>query len=177
MTTVEAAVLSKLTETTNFTADEIQNMFGNFKKISATVKDDGQIDRQEFAKMMACHGDAAFIDGLFRRFDRDGSGGIDFMEFVTSLAIYQNKAKDIPDSEKQRIFFKIYDADGDGEISQEDLYKMLASCFASSFMSVPDEDLKELVRETFKKYELTPKGTINLQSYSKHAFSHRSGYI
>ena len=174
---VDSAVIAKLGETTTFTTDEINNMYSNFKKISATVQDDGQIDRQEFAKMMACHGDVAFIDGLFRMFDRDGNGGIDFVEFVTSLAIYQNKAKSIPDAEKQRIFFKIYDADGDGEISEADLLKMLTSCFASSFMQVPEEDLKELVKATFAKYELTERGTINLQSYSKHAFSHRSGYI
>jgi serine/threonine-protein phosphatase 2B regulatory subunit len=175
MAGLDAAALQKFTETTTFTADEIKNMHENFSKLSSG-RTNGHIDRVKFGEMMG-NGDAAFLDGLFRVFDRDGSGGIDFSEFVSSLAIYHGKAKDMPSAEKQKIFFKIYDADGDDEISQDDLYKMLRSCFASSFMSVPEEDLKELVQETFKKYELTPKGTINFQSYSKHAFSHRSGYM
>lgn len=173
----DSATIAKLAEATTFTAEEIATMHANFKKLSASVKDDGLIDPQEFREMMQCHGGSVFIDGLFRMFDRDNSGGIDFVEFVTSLAIYQNKARSIPDTEKQRLFFKIYDADGDGEISQADLKKMLVSCFQSNFMEVAEGDIEELVRATFLKYELTSRGTIDLASYSKHAFSHRSGYM
>ena len=173
----DSATITKLAEATTFTAEEINNMHANFKKLSAAVKDDGLIDPEEFREMMACHGGSVFIDGLFRMFDRDSSGGIDFVEFVTSLAIYQNKARNVPDAEKQRLFFKIYDADGDGEISQSDLRKMLNSCFGSNFMEVAASDVDELVRATFSKYDLTPRGTIDLASYSKHAFSHKSGYM
>lgn len=171
------ATMAKLAEATTFTAEEINNMYANFKKLSAAVKDDNLIDPEEFREMMACHGGSVFIDGLFRMFDRDNSGGIDFVEFVTSLAIYQNKARNVPDVEKQRLFFKIYDADGDGEISQGDLKKMLNSCFSSNFMEVAEADVEELVRATFQKYDLTKNGTIDLASYSKHAFSHKSGYM
>lgn len=173
----DPATVAKLAEATTFTSEEITNMYVNFKKLSASVKDDNLIDAQEFREMMACQGGSVFIDGLFRMFDRDNSGGIDFVEFVTSLAIYQNKARSVPDTEKQRLFFKIYDADGDGEISQGDLKKMLNSCFASNFMEVADTDIDELVNATFQKYDLTSRGTIDLTSYSKHAFSHKSGYM
>lgn len=173
----DPATLAKLAEATTFTHEEINNMHANFKKLSASVKDDNLIDRQEFAEMMAAHGPSVFIDGLFRMFDRDSSGGIDFVEFVVSLAIYQNKARNITDAEKQRLFFKIYDSDGDGEISQGDIRKMLVSCFNANFMEVADPDIDELVGATFAKYDLTARGTIDFQSYSKLAFSHKSGYM
>mmetsp|Transcript_33957 Transcript_33957/g.39557 ORF Transcript_33957/g.39557 Transcript_33957/m.39557 type:complete len:176 (+) Transcript_33957:71-598(+) len=173
----DPAIVAKLAEATTFTAEEITNMYVNFKKLSASVKDDNLIDPQEFREMMACHGGSVFIDGLFRMFDRDNSGGIDFVEFVTSLAIYQNKARNVSDAEKQRLFFKIYDSDGDNEISQMDLKKMLNSCFLSNFMEVSEADIEELVQATFQKYDLTPRGTIDFQSYCKNAFSHKSGYM
>lgn len=173
----DAATIAKLADATTFTAEEINNMYVNFRKLSASVKDDNLIDPQEFREMMACHGGSVFIDGLFRMFDRDQSGGIDFVEFVISLAIYQSKARNVTDQEKQRLFFKIYDADSDGEISQADLKKMLNSCFSSNFMEVADVDVDELVAATFLKYDLTARGTIDLASYSKHAFSHKSGYM
>eukprot|EP00744_Colponema_vietnamica_P004105 GILI01006183.1.p1 GENE.GILI01006183.1~~GILI01006183.1.p1 ORF type:complete len:194 (+),score=61.15 GILI01006183.1:58-582(+) len=174
---MDAATRTKLTEMTTFTGDELDNMFANFKKLSSVKKDDNLIDRDEFRQMMLTQGDSVFVESLFRMFDRDNSGGIDFAEFVISLALYQNKARSVSDDEKKRLFFKIYDADGDGEISESDLKKMLNSCFASSFMEVAESDVDELVKATFKKYELTPKGSINLDSYSKFAFTHSSGYM
>ncbi|CUG93465.1 calcium-binding protein, putative [Bodo saltans] len=173
----DPATIAKLAEVTTFTAEEITNMYVNFKKLSASVKDDNLIDAEEFRDMMACHGGSVFIDGLFRMFDRDNSGGIDFVEFVTSLAIYQGKARNVNDQEKQRLFFKIYDADGDGEISQNDLKKMLNSCFQSNFMEVAETDVNELVQATFQKYDVTARGTIDFASYAKNAFSHKSGYL
>lgn len=172
-----ADVLAKLSDATSFTVDEINTMYANFSKIAASAKDAKMIEKVEFRRMMGCQGDSGFIDGLFRMFDKDGNGGIDFSEFVESLAIYQNKAKNITDAEKKRLFFKIYDADGDGEISEADLTQMLMSCFQSSFMAVQADDVKDLVKATFQKYDLTARGTIDLPSYSKLAFSHRSGYI
>jgi len=173
----EAQMILQLSETTTFTADELSNMLANFNNLAAISKDQKVIEPAEFARMMSCQVDSVFADSLFRMFDRDQSGGIDFIEFVTSLAIYQNKAKNIPDSEKQRLFFKIYDVDKDGEISEGDLQKVLTSCFVSNSMAVAPEDIQELVKATFQKYDLTAKGTIDLTSYSKHAFSHRSGYM
>ena len=174
---LDTTTLHKLMDVTSFTQEEINGMFLNFKKLSASVTDDNLIDQEEFRRMMDSHGSSVFIDGLFRLFDRDSSGAIDFVEFVSSLAIYQNKARNVTDLEKQRLFFKIYDADGDGEISHLDLRKMLNSCFVSNFMVVADADVDELVKATFQKYELTARGTIDLASYSKHAFSHKSGYF
>ena len=173
----DAATIAKLAEATTFTSEEITNMYVNFKKLSSLQKDDGVIDTEEFREMMNARSGSVFIDGLFRMFDRRSNGGIDFVDFVTSLAIYQNKARNVSDGEKQRIFFKIFDADGDGEISQADLKKILVSCFETNYMLVANEDVDELVQATFQKYDLTTRGTIDFSAYSKHAFTHKSGYM
>ena len=169
---MDQATLAKLGEMTTFTADELNIMASNFERLSATKKKDMLIDKQEFKIMMNASPsmNSAFLDALFKMFDRDGSGGIDFSEFVVALAIYQNKSKAIPETDKQRLFFKLYDIDGDGEISQEDLALNLKSCFAASYMGVSDDDIAQLVKTTFARYQLTPRGTIDFTSYSKSAF-------
>jgi Ca2+-binding EF-hand superfamily protein len=113
---------------------------------------------------------SAFLDALFKLFDRDNSGTIDFGEFVLALAIYQNKARAIPEEDKQKVFFKLYDIDGDGEISSKDLATILTACFSATHMNVQPDDVDALVRATFAKYTLTPRGTIDFTSYSKSAF-------
>ncbi len=169
---MDANVEAKLLQMTAFSKDELGAMYNNFKKLSATRKSDGVIDKQEFRIMMNASAtmNSAFLDALFKLFDRDNSGTIDFGEFVLALAIYQNKARAIPDEDKQKVFFKLYDIDGDGEISPKDLAVILTACFSATHMSVAQDDIDALVRTTFSKYQLTPKGNIDFASYSKTAF-------
>jgi len=170
----DPATLAKLSELTTFSADEINILFVNYKRLCSKTE---ALNLNDFRAMLSCTEGSVFIDGLFRLFDRNINGRIDFVEFATSLALYQNKARSIPDQDKQRLFFKIYDVDGDGEISQGDLRTILVSCFASNNMEVCTSDVDELVKATFMKYDLTSRGTIDIGSYSKHAFGHRSGYL
>lgn len=167
-----AQVMQKMQDLTNFTQEELQILVGNFQRLSATRTADKLIDKQEFRIMMNASPsmNSAFLDALFKMFDRDNSGGIDLQEFILALAIYQNKAKNVPEIDKQKLFFKLYDIDGDGEISQQDLAQNLKSCFAASYMSVGDEEIAALVKATFARYQLTSKGTIDFPSYSKSAF-------
>lgn len=169
---MDAAAQQKLSEMTAFTKEELNTMHTNFKKLSSARKSDNVIDKQEFLIMMNASPtiNSAFLDALFKLFDRDGSGTIDFVEFVLALAIYQNKARAIPEAEKQKVFFKLYDIDGDGEISQTDLSVILRACFSASYMVVSEDDVAALVKTTFAKYTLTPRGTIDFPSYQKNAF-------
>lgn len=168
---MDATVEAKLLQMTAFSKEELAAMFNNFKKLSATRKSDGVIDKQEFRIMMNASAtmNSAFLDALFKLFDRDNSGTIDFGEFVLALAIYQNKARAIPEEDKSRVFFKLYDIDGDGEISQKDLSIILAACFSATHMTVAPDDIDALVKTTFAKYQLTANGNIDFASYCKSA--------
>ncbi|KAJ9467330.1 Calcineurin subunit B [Diplonema papillatum] len=166
-------VVADLTQQTAFSADEIRNMQDNFKKLAASKKDDGLIDREEFKEMLSSHGSSAFVNGLFRMFDADADGYVDFKEFVISLSVYQNKNKTITEEEKLNLLFKIYDVDQDGEISRDDLFTVLKSCLESNYLTLDDGAVGMLVDATMKKHQLSAKGGIDFTEYSK-AFQHRA---
>jgi Ca2+-binding EF-hand superfamily protein len=166
-------MVKKIEEFTTFESKDIAALYENFKKLASLRRSDGVIDRNEFQQIMGGTTGAessTFLDALFNAMDRDGSGGIDFSEFVIALAIYQNKAKSVPESDKQHLFFKLYDLDGDKEISQKDLQRILRSCFESNGMRVGDAEIGQIVTATFQKFELTPRGTIDFASYCRTAF-------
>ena len=172
MASMDPGMVRKIEEFTTFEAKDIASLYDNFRKLSSLRKSDGVIDRSEFQAIMGGGSmeSSTFLDSLFNAMDRDGNGGIDFSEFVIALAIYQNKAKSVPEADKQHLFFKLYDLDGDKEISQTDLQRILRSCFESNGMRVGDAELGQIVLATFQKFELTPRGTIDFASYCKTAF-------
>ena len=165
----DAAHLARLREVTTFTPEELQQLQVNFRRISAIHKPNGLIDRNELQSVVGAAENSAFLDSLFKMLDQDKSGAIDFYEFGVGLAIYQNKTKAVPDVDRFKLFFKLHDVDGDGEISTRDLETMLKDTFAASFMRVSDEDIRSLATATFAKFSLTPRGTIDFQSFCAHA--------
>eukprot|EP00754_Rhynchopus_humris_P032673 Rhum_TRINITY_DN15422_c8_g1::Rhum_TRINITY_DN15422_c8_g1_i1::g.156805::m.156805/K06268/PPP3R, CNB; serine/threonine-protein phosphatase 2B regulatory subunit len=170
----DSSVIAELAKETTFSADEIRHMQDNFKKIAASRKDDGLIDREEFTELMgSARGNQAFIEGLFRMFDADGDGFIDFREFVMSLSVYQNKNRTITEDEKLKMLFNFYDVDGDGEISSADLFTVLKSCLDTNFLALEDSAIQNLVDSTLARHSVTSKGGIDFREYTT-AFKHRS---
>ena len=147
-------MLDQLQKTTTFTKTELEAIYDNYKRVSASITDDGTIDAEEFRQMMMSGGvssaNSFLVDGLFRMFDSDGSGTISFEEFVTILSIYHNKNNRSKD-EKHKLFFSLYDVDKDGKISSGDLTKILNDCLCCNNIHLKESDVQKLVTATFKR--------------------------
>ena len=79
-----------------------------------------------------------FLDVL----DNDGSGEIDFKEFVEGMSKFSSKAEK---EEKLRFAFRIYDIDNDGYISNGELYQVILAwtfiqTFITDFIPGPEDD-------------------------------------
>jgi|UniRef100_A0A7S4C7L6 serine/threonine-protein phosphatase 2B regulatory subunit len=166
---LEKRAEEKLTESlkakTMFSGEEIQAMYANYKRIACTEKDDGLIDRKEFRQMMV-ESDSSrnfvFYDALFRSFDRDGSGDIDFSEFVQALALFHGKAAGSQSQEERaKFFFGLYDSDGDGVISKQDLQKVLTEVLEANSVTISPNDAMKLVDNTL------PGGKMDLAAFKK----------
>lgn len=156
--------MQAVAENTTFNSAEIAQIFENFGRLTAS----GHIDKNEFLRVMGCtHVTASnvFLDALFKMLDQDKNGNLDSYEFAIGLAIYQGKMKKTGDPIRKKLFFKMYDVDGDGEISTADLEAILTSTFAASSMIVNPDDIRGLVSSTFAKYQLLPSGRISFDSF------------
>lgn len=147
-------VVTRLEQQTTFTRTELEAIYDNFKRVSASVVNDGMIDAEEFKQMMVAGGvpswNTFLVDGLFGMFDADGSGQISFEEFVNILATYHNKKKGAQ-NEKHKLLFKIYDIDKDGKISKQDLAKILDDSLKCNNILLGQADIMSIVEGTFQR--------------------------
>eukprot|EP01066_Platyproteum_vivax_P003168 Platyproteum_vivax@DN14058_c0_g1_i1.p1 len=80
---------------------------------------DQTVDKDTFLKYFPMPG--VLGERLFAVFDRDSSNTIDFQEFFTGMALIYNGTLD----EKRKLLFDMYDLDGNGVITREELSMML----------------------------------------------------
>jgi serine/threonine-protein phosphatase 2B regulatory subunit len=167
----EEKQMEQLKAKTSFTPDEIRAMYANFKKIACSQNDDGLIDKMEFRSMMVdsqLDGDrnTVFCDALFRMFDRDQSGAIDFSEFVGALAVYHGKTTGPQATDdKAKFLFSLYDVDRDGAITKSDLKTILTDCLGANEVIVTPAEVDRLVNATFAKYQGPSGGSIDFPTY------------
>ena len=88
--------------------------------------------------------------------DTDGSGSIDFPEFLTMMA---RKMKDTDSEEEILEAFKVFDKDGNGFISAAELRHIMTNLGEK----LTDEEVDEMIREA----DIDGDGQINYEEFVK----------
>jgi serine/threonine-protein phosphatase 2B regulatory subunit len=92
-----------------------------FKRFQAVDKDhSGQIDYSEFCEILQVD-PSPQTEKLFQMFDNDKSGQIDVREFMIGLSNFTGAGKE----EKLKFAFMVFDEDGNGVITKQELIKIL----------------------------------------------------
>jgi len=92
-----------------------------YKRFQATDKDkSGMIDYTEFCEILQID-PAPQVEKLFQMFDKDRSGQIDVREFMIGLSNFTGAGKD----DKLKFAFMVFDEDGNGVITKQELTKIL----------------------------------------------------
>ncbi|NXB97374.1 EFCB1 protein, partial [Vidua chalybeata] len=96
--------------------------------------------------------DDVVLDRVFSTFDKDNSGCITVAEWVEGLAVLLRGTLE----EKMKYCFAVYDLNGDGYISKEEMFQMLKhSLLIQPADEEPDEGVKDLVEIALKKMAST----------------------
>eukprot|EP01083_Nonionella_stella_P308484 1088389_1 len=143
--------VSELLAKTNYNRRELYVMYVRFKALCAMSPTPDGIDRKTFKQGVARLSveDDLFVNRVYDLIDEDQSDSIEWDEFLTVMSALEKGNKT---NRKSQIsfFFKVYDLDGDGVISRNDL----ATMFLSSSMLKQDQTTQDLVdafvRRVFK---------------------------
>jgi len=155
--------LGQLCQATNFDRKQVERLYEVFKVISATAADDGMIDKVEFETALGLR-PSLFTDRMFVVFDKNNDRRISFDEFVHSLSVFSARASR---EAKAEFAFRIYDIDGDGIISREELSRMLRVTIEENALAISDEQFEQLIDTTFEQAGAVGATGLDLEAYLK----------
>ncbi|VDL60722.1 unnamed protein product [Hymenolepis diminuta] len=127
-TKLKAETVEELTRSTSFNEQEIHQWYRGFLKDCPS----GQLTVEDFQRLYcalfcASSGDTygdprPFARLVFRAFDQNGDGIVEFRDIITTLSVTQTG-----NDEEQRLqwAFQVYDLDGDGYISRAEMLQIV----------------------------------------------------
>ncbi|XP_059143736.1 lysophosphatidylcholine acyltransferase 2-like [Physella acuta] len=149
----------KLHSKLGVTIKDLQENLQKFRdiKVNKTEKKKAaQITYDEFSNYLMLPKSEA-LHQVFNLYDRDGSGTIDFREYVIGLSLVSAPANS---EETIQLAFQLFDTDNKGHITEQDLQQILQRAF-----NVPYADVKKI----FVEADLNLDGKITLDEFKNYA--------
>ena len=143
-----------------FTKAEVRALWIHFNTISGN---DETIDRKKFQEAVMFK-DSALLDRIFHIFDTDDDGSISFNEYVVGISTLSSKTSH---EEKMKFSFAVYDFDGDGLISSDDLTAVLAGILREHDLVINKNEIDKIVEITMKEAVPQVAGNISYTDYHK----------
>jgi len=133
--------VNQLLHQSNLSEQEIKEFYKDFKKQYPK----GRLTKQDVTKLYKKtypKGDpTAVVDEMFRVYDSDKDGTIDFREFLVGLGASQHGSED----EKLQLAFQMFDADGSGHISNSEMHALVRSIYKAQAYGKYDEKVADTV--------------------------------
>ncbi|KAH3767797.1 calcineurin B [Pelomyxa schiedti] len=155
--------LQQYTQTTHFSEAEVTALYHHYKRISSSIQRDGVIDQNEFRQALGAGVNSVFVDRIFTIFDSNHDSLLSFDEFVHGLSGFCDRANR---DEKLELSFRVYDIDGDGYISKEELMSMLrASLVNLGALHLSEDQIIRVLDATFSEVDINHDGRISFEEY------------
>jgi len=159
--------LSELQQRTHFDKKELQQWYKGFLKDCPS----GQLDKAEFTRIYSQFfpfGDPTeFAEYVFKVFDENHNGTIDFKEFICALSVTSRGDLD----DKLRWAFQLYDIDGDGFITYDEMLQIVGAIYKMTGEMVklpPDEDTPEKrVDKIFRNMDRNKDARLTYEEFAE----------
>jgi serine/threonine-protein phosphatase 2B regulatory subunit len=94
---------------------------------------------------------------------------INFREFLIGLSVFSRRGTF---EEKMRFSFRVYDVDGDGAITKDEMFAMLSASLLQSPLNLTQNQIKVLIDETFREADKNGDGVISFEEYREMVMAH-----
>ena len=153
--------LSDLKQQTVFNKKELQEWYKNFRGRCPS----GKLKVDDFKKIYSSfypNGDAsAFSEHVFRTFDKNGDGVIDFREFVCAMSVTTRGEPD----DKLKWAFGIYDQDGNGFITKEEMLEIIRAVSKMHGDKEGEETPEKKVEKFLTQMDKNKDGKLSVEEF------------
>lgn len=150
----------KISNNTFFTEKQIFILAQIYRKLTKAA----QITIDSFCKNLQIK-NRNIGEILYKIIDSDGSGDIDFMEFVEGLNKFH---PDAPFDEKVRLCFQAYDSDGSGAVSRDEIQEVIKISIAdNSLIALDDAQVTQIVDQLISQYDDDGSGELEIEEFTE----------
>ncbi|KAL5021702.1 hypothetical protein ScPMuIL_000857 [Solemya velum] len=166
--TLDDTRVSELQKIVDFNAMEIKDWYKEFNETTSGSYMTKSNFHQIYNKMFP--GDATnFADEIFRTFDVDGNGKVDFKEFLVGLSVTSCSDLD----KKLKWAFDMYDKDGNGVICLEEMEDIIRSVckMVNAFTNLCQdvEPPEEIAKRIFEELDVDGNNQVTWEEFQKGA--------
>ncbi|XP_074605282.1 frequenin-2-like [Brevipalpus obovatus] len=162
----EKKLISQLADQTYFTEREVKQWYKGFKKDCPG----GHLTERSFLRIYQQffpNGDPSrFAQLLFRAFDENQDGNIEFDEFIRALSVTSRGSPE----EKLLWAFKLYDLDSDGFITRDEMCDILDSISVMIGEETTENEKfnpRERVNQIFQELDTNQDNRLSLEEFLK----------
>merc|ERR1711910_109220 len=155
--------LDFLVANTHYTEDTICEWYKGFKQDCP----DGKLTKDAFMKIYSkCFSGGSakdFCDHVFRTFDSDKNGFIDFKEFLLAIDVTSSGTPE----QKLNWAFKMYDVDENGMIDLNEMTRLVKSIFkvSQSKGKVSADTAEQRAANIFQKMDVNSDGVVTREEF------------
>eukprot|EP01106_Pelomyxa_sp_JSP_P003020 TRINITY_DN1452_c0_g1_i6.p1 TRINITY_DN1452_c0_g1~~TRINITY_DN1452_c0_g1_i6.p1 ORF type:complete len:206 (-),score=69.10 TRINITY_DN1452_c0_g1_i6:110-673(-) len=146
-----------------------------FKTLAASFKKhcdaQGKVSRSVFRSILSTAMPTELADRVFDSFDRNHNGTIEICEYLTLMGVIHGASID----EKLNASFDMFDADGDGALSKEEITQMFVMMIRQKrkVQNLPETldaktmaNVKKTVDNVFSVVDTDKNGTISREEFT-----------